>query len=84
VVGPLLGGGLSQSLGWRSTFAALAIAGGAVLALQLAVMKVRRAPAIGCPLGSSPGRAGVTSCCLCGGRMVMAGPADFQHELPRC
>ncbi|KIZ03910.1 Bicyclomycin resistance protein [Monoraphidium neglectum] len=39
VIGPLLGGGLSQSLGWRSTFAALTIAGGLVLIVQLLVIQ---------------------------------------------
>jgi len=39
VIGPLLGGGLAQALGWRSCFAALAIAGGAVLAAQLLVIR---------------------------------------------
>lgn len=42
MIGPLLGGGLSQSLGWRSTFAALTIAGGLVLLAQLLVLQVGR------------------------------------------
>lgn len=35
VVGPLIGGGLAQALGWRSTFAALAIFSAAAAAAQL-------------------------------------------------
>ncbi|KAI8467611.1 MAG: major facilitator superfamily domain-containing protein [Monoraphidium minutum] len=42
VIGPLLGGGLSQSLGWRSTFAALTIVGGAITIAQLLVLQARR------------------------------------------
>ncbi|GBF93358.1 MFS multidrug resistance [Raphidocelis subcapitata] len=39
VIGPLLGGGLSQSLGWRATFAALVVFGGVMVAAQLLVIQ---------------------------------------------
>lgn len=43
VVGPLLGGGLSQALGWRSTFVAVAVCGGVIcVALLLFMEEVRR------------------------------------------
>ncbi|GBF93552.1 hypothetical protein Rsub_06272 [Raphidocelis subcapitata] len=39
ILGPLVGGGLSQALGWRSTFAAMAIFGALVLAALLLFME---------------------------------------------
>ncbi|KAI8466824.1 MAG: major facilitator superfamily domain-containing protein [Monoraphidium minutum] len=39
IVGPLLGGGLAQSLGWRSTFVAMAVCGALVFVALLAFME---------------------------------------------
>ncbi|GBF94820.1 MFS general substrate transporter [Raphidocelis subcapitata] len=41
IAGPLLGGALSQGLGWRSTFAAMAICGGAIFLALLFFMEER-------------------------------------------
>jgi predicted MFS family arabinose efflux permease len=38
-VGPLLGGGLAQSLGWRSTFVAMAVCGTFVFVALLVFME---------------------------------------------
>jgi len=39
IVGPLLGGGLSQALGWRSTFASMAVCGAIIFVALLVLME---------------------------------------------
>jgi hypothetical protein len=73
IVGPLLGGGLSQALGWRSTFVAMAICGGAIFLALLFFMEE-----VGGPAGRGGGEGGSP-----GGGQLSSMRCRSPHNWPR-
>lgn len=79
IAGPLLGGALSQGLGWRSTFVAMAVCGGAIFLSLLFFMeevgsRAAPQPCLGSDRGGRGGlwsRLGPRQC----SHLAAAGPA---------